>query len=225
LKGAKTATGKPFLANDPHLSLTVPSIWLLIHLHNSDTGEFMIGATFPGTPGVTIGRNNYISWGVTNVGADVQDLCITIVIVFFLLIQDIIDEIGDASYWSDGKVLEYTVREEKIDIKGEASVTVYVKETIYGPVINDVYEELPEGPPIALRWTALDAEDTTFVAFNELMHARNFSAFRDALRHYTVPSQNFIYADLEGNIGYQCPGRIPVRASGHSGTRFKQQMT
>jgi penicillin amidase len=184
VSGELTTTGKPFLANDPHLSLDIPSIWHAVHL---DSPNFnVIGASFPGIPGVAIGRNQDIAWGTTNAQVDVQDL--------YLL-----DE-------SQIKLRDFP--HEKIKVKGGQDITIQVRESVYGPVISDA---LGIPIPLALRWVSLDEEDDTIEAFLEINQAQNWEEFTTALESYIAPSQNFVYADVEGNIGYITPGKIPIR--------------
>jgi penicillin G amidase len=206
--GTLSATGKPLLANDPHLSTKIPSTWYLAHL---SAGDFeVIGATLPGIPAIALGRNRFIAWGATNVSADVQDLY-----------SERLDESGTRAMFGD--VAEpLTIVPETIRIKGGNAVTVDVRLTRHGPLISDAINAInaaanparPPVPPLALRWTALDEEDTTLPAFLGLNEARNWTEFTTALRDFVVPSQNFVYADAAGHIGYYAPGRIPIRARG-----------
>ncbi len=208
--GTLSATGKPLLANDPHLSSKVPSTWYLAHVSGGDFE--MIGATLPGTPAVAIGRNRFIAWGETNVSADVEDLYR--------------ERLG-----SSGSAVEYrgqwepikTIR-ETIAVKGRAPVEWTVRVTRHGPLVHDAINAInaestktPKPPPLeplAFRWTALDDDDTTLQSFLKVNEARNWEQFTAALREFVVPSQNFVYGDVAGHIGYYAPGRIPVRASG-----------
>ena len=199
--GSRTTTGKPLLANDPHLRLGAPSLWFLMALEAP--GYRVIGASLPGVPGIVIGRNDRIAWGVTNVGADVQDL--------YLL-----EDVEGQGYRYQGQVLPYRVREERIRVKGGREETLQVRETLYGPVITDALEDPPK-TPMALRWVSLDAEDHILMAYLGINRARNFQEFVAALGHYSAPSQNFVYADVEGNIGYIAPGKFPIRKEGHTG--------
>jgi penicillin amidase len=146
--GNLTATNKPFLANDPHLGFSVPSIWILFHI-SCPTIE-AIGATFAGMPGVVIGRNRDIAWGVTNVGADVQDLYI------------LEEGENENSYMYHNQSMNYTIRREVIKIRDDKDYELLIKETLYGPVISDAYK-IPIQQKVALRWTALDGNDTTYV--------------------------------------------------------------
>ncbi|GAA5336310.1 penicillin acylase family protein [Thermus hydrothermalis] len=200
VSGSRTATGKPFLADDPHLGLQAPSLWFLMALEAP--GYRAIGASLPGVPGIVIGRNERIAWGVTNVGADVQDL--------YLL-----EETG-GGYRYRGQVLPYRVREEVVRIKGGREERLKVRETVYGPVITDALKDPPK-TPMALRWVSLDPEDHILMAFLGINRAKNWDEFRKALAHYSAPSQNFVYADTEGNIGYIAPGKFPIRKEGHTG--------
>ncbi|GLV48072.1 penicillin acylase [Thermus sp. LT1-2-5] len=199
--GSRTATGKPFLADDPHLGLQAPSLWFLMALEAP--GYRAVGASLPGVPGIVIGRNQRIAWGVTNVGADVQDL--------YLL-----EEVGSGGYRYRGQVVPYRVREEVIRVKGGKEERLKVRETLYGPVITDALKDPPK-TPMALRWVSLDPEDHILMAYLGLNRATNWDEFRKALTHYSAPSQNFVYADTEGNIGYIAPGKFPIRKEGHTG--------
>jgi penicillin amidase len=211
IDGTKSATGKPILADDPHLGTRVPSIWYLAHL---SAGDFeAIGATLPGAPGVVIGRNRNIAWGVTNLGPDVQDL-----------FRERLDASGAQAEF-EGRMEPMQIITETIKVKGAPDIQQRVRITRHGPLISDALNDndadLPpddrrESPyePLAFRWTALDPTDTTLSAFMAINEARNWDDFTAALRNYVAPSQNFVYADVEGNIGYYAPGRLPIRAEG-----------
>lgn len=195
--GSRTASGKPLLVNDPHLANRIPSIWYLAHIQGSTIN--VIGATFPGLPVVVIGHNGRIAWGVTNTGPDVQDLYI-----------ERIDARNHAEY--NGRREPVTLISEVITVKDAEPVTLTVRITRHGPVISDVLEDIDE--PLAFRWTALDPEGTTLRAFINLNRARNWQEFIAALRDYKAPMQNFVYADVEGNIGFYAPGLVPIRRNG-----------
>ncbi|MBZ5558913.1 MAG: penicillin acylase family protein [Acidobacteriia bacterium] len=208
--GTLTASGKPLLANDPHLGTRLPSTWYLAHI---SAGDFdLIGGTFPGTPAVALGRNKYIAWGATNVAADVED--------FY---RERLDATG-TFYEFRGAQEPITVIPETIVVKGAAPVHVDVRVTRHGPLWSDAVNannaESKTTPkpaplePLAFRWTALDPDDGTLASFLKVNEARNWTEFTDALKGYVVPSQNFVYADVDGHIGYYAPGHIPVRASG-----------
>jgi penicillin G amidase len=208
--GTLTASGKPLLANDPHLATHVPSLWYLAHI---SAGDFdVIGATLPGAPAMAIGRNRYIAWGETNVAADVEDLY-----------RERVDPTGKLVEYR-GALEPMRILKETITVSGGAPVEIDVRITRHGPLVSDAInatnaaasDELKREPiePLAFRWTALDESDDTVVAFLRLNEARNWEEFTAALRHYVVPSQNFVFADVEGHIGYYLPGHIPIRASG-----------
>jgi penicillin amidase len=201
ISGSHTATGKPLLCNDPHLQITTPSIWLLMHLECPDMS--VVGATAVGLPGVTIGRNQDIAWGVTNTFVDVQDT---------FILETSPD--GNSYKWN-GSWYDFAVRTEIIKIKGQPDFTLNVKLSRYGPVVSDVVDM--HGLTTALMWTSLDDKDTTFNTVANIANAKNFDDFRNSFGDYVAPAQNWIYADVSGNIGYQCPGKIPVRVPGHSG--------
>ncbi|GAA2496510.1 penicillin acylase family protein [Streptomyces gobitricini] len=226
VSGKYTTTGKPLLANDPHLAPQLPSLWYQMGLHCrsvSDKCRYDVsGYTFSGMPGVIIGHNQDIAWGFTNLGADVSDLYL--------------EKITDSGYLYDGKERPFVTREEVIKIAGAKSRKITVRTTNHGPLVSDrsnelekVGDEAPvdtlapdrgDGYAVALRWTALDPGRSMEAVF-KLNRATDFKQFREAARDFDVPSQNLIYADAkgaEGNIGYQAPGRIPVRQKGHDGT-------
>lgn len=197
--GSRSVTGGPILANDPHLEAAIPGIWYEMHLRSP--GLSVAGVTFPGTPGVIIGHNEEIAWGVTNAGPDVQDL----------YIERFHPTDPDRYLYRDAWEQATLVR-ERIGVKGRPEpVMMTVRITRHGPLLNSAVEGLPSF--LALRWTALD-RSMILSSVARLNRAKNWQEFRDALRAWTVPSQNFVYADRRGNIGYQMPGRVPVRAKG-----------
>jgi len=200
IAGSRTTTGAPILANDPHLEAAMPSIWYEMDL--SSERFHVAGATFAGAPGVIIGHNERIAWGVTNAGPDVQDLYL-----------ERFDPDDPARYEFQGQWERATVVEESIIVKGRRDpVILPVRITRHGPILNGVVDGLDAF--VALRWTAL-MPGTILGSVLRLDQARNWEEFREALRLWTVPAQNFVYADTDGNIGYQLPGRIPVRAKGN----------
>ncbi len=200
--GARTTTGKPLLANDPHLGLSAPAIWYFAHL--SVEGENIIGATFPGVPAVALGRNDRIAWGVTNTGPDVQDLFI-----------ERIDPSDPARYQTPTGMQPFVLREEVIKVKDAAPVTLKVRETRHGPVISDVVAKpgtaMPAGHVLSFQWTAFRSEDRLATAVNRMQHATSWTTFHAAARDFGSPQQNFVYADVDGNIGFIAPGEVPVR--------------
>ncbi len=195
--GARTASGKPLLVNDPHLSSRIPSIWYLAHVQGGAINA--IGATFPGLPAVVIGHNGQIAWGVTNTGPDVQDLYV-----------ERIDAQNFVEY--NGTREPVTLISESIKVKNEEPVTLTVRVTRHGPIISDVTDGT--GETLAFRWTVLDGEDATIRAFLNINRARNWAEFTAALRDFKAPMQNFVYADVAGNIGYYAPGALPIRRNG-----------
>jgi penicillin G amidase len=208
--GSLTASGKPMLANDPHLGTHLPSTWYLAHM---SAGDFdVIGATLPGVPAVALGRNRFIAWGATNVAADVQDLY-----------REHIDPSGRFAEFR-GAQEPMQIIPETIRVKDADPVSIRVRITRHGPLISDGLNALnaaaapsrrgPAIEPLAFRWTALDPDDTTLPAFLLMNEAKNWSEFTTALRSFVVPSQNFVYADVDGHIGYYAPGHIPIRARG-----------
>jgi penicillin amidase len=200
VSGARTASGKPLLANDPHLGLSAPNIWYFAHLHAP--GLDQIGATLPGVPGVILGRNNRIAWSATNTGPDVQDL--------YLEKLD-----GAGGYVAPDGHRAFAVVHETIKVKGAADVDLNVRISRHGPVISDVLaralDATPRGHALALAWTALADDDVSLGAFLKIARARNWTEFVDATRSLSVPQQNLGYADVDGNIGFLAPARIPIR--------------
>lgn len=218
VSGDLTDTGKPILANDPHLGPAMPSVWYQLGLHCRHVDEAcpfdVAGFSFSGVPGVMIGHNARVAWGFTNLGPDVTD--------FYLERLD-----GDR-YLVDGEWHDLDVRDETIEVFDGEDVTITVRSTGHGPLMSDRGAEiggLASDPPVtadddpdgeygvALRWTALDPGHTAEAIF-ELNTATDFTRFRAAAAKFEVPAQNLIYADVDGNIGYQSPGRIPIRENG-----------
>lgn len=220
IHGDLTDTGKPYLANDPHLASQMPSIWYEVGLHCLEKNENcqleVAGFSFAGVPGVIIGHNDRIAWGFTNVGPDVMDLYI-----------EKVDPENPTRYLTPDGWKEMEVVQETIQVAGGDPVELEVHLTQHGPVIGEVYgledfaEEsglaIPEGYALALRWTALEPS-CIFCSIWNINLANNWEEFREAAKGFTVPSQNLLYADIKGNIGYQMPGNIPIRVEGHDGT-------
>lgn len=200
VSGAHTKSGKPLLANDPHLGLTAPGIWYFAHLHAP--GLNAIGATLPGVPGVVIGRNDRIAWSATNTGPDVQDL--------YLERLD-----SAARYLAPEGWRPFQTRRELIHVKGAPDVELAVRVSRHGPVISDVVASAaaaaPRGEVLALAWTALAENDASIAAIFRMPRARDWPEFLEATRALQAPQQNLSYADVDGNIGFIAPGRIPVR--------------
>jgi penicillin amidase len=202
---SKTATKSALLANDPHLGIGMPSVWYMNGIRCKVVTEAcpynVVGVTFPGVPGVVLGHNAKIGWGATNVDPDVQDL---------FTIE--VDPANPANYLVAGESIPFETRQERIRVAGGPDVILDVRVTRSGPIVNDVDDRLTDAPLVALRWTATDAVDGTFEAIFHLNTASNFDEFRAAFETYGSPSQNFVYADTAGHIGYVLPGRIPIRA-------------
>ncbi|WP_200303347.1 penicillin acylase family protein [Streptomyces adelaidensis] len=219
VSGDHTITGKPLLANDPHLSASLPSVWYQMGLHCKSVSAKcrydVAGYTFAGMPGVVIGHNADIAWGMTNSGADVTDLYL--------------EKLTGDGYQYGDKVLPFDTREETIEVAGGTSKKIVVRTTNNGPLLSDRNDELVQvgkkatvdrdapdrgdGYGIALRWTALDP-GTSMDAVFAMNRAEDWDDFRAAAALFDVPSQNLIYADTEDNIGYQLPGKIPTRGKG-----------
>lgn len=217
ISGQRTATGKPFLANDPHLSVQMPSIWYEIGLHCVPKGPRcpydVTGFSFAGAPSVIVGHNDRIAWGVTNVGPDVMDLYI-----------EKVNPANPNQYEVNGQWVDMQTFQESIPVAGDEPVELTVRTTRHGPIISDNYAPLedfdqkagvalPDHFAIALRWTALEPS-FLFRAILNINLAQDWDQFREAARDFSVPAQNLVYADVDGNIGYQMPGRIPQRAGG-----------
>ena len=205
VSGAYTTSGKPMLANDPHLGFNMPSVWYVNGLHCRPVSTAcpydVAGVTFAGTPGVVAGHNANIAWGVTNANPDVQDL-----------VMEKADTADPTKYVTAAGSVPFTTRTETIKVAGAPDDVITVRETVHGPILNDADGRLKDSPNLlALRWTALAAPDRVLEAFLGVDTASNWTEFRDALRLFGAPAQNFVYADVNGHIGYQLPGKVPVR--------------
>ena len=202
----KSATGHALLANDPHLGLDMPSVWFMNGLHCRTVGPAcpfdVVGVSFPGVPSVILGHNARIAWGATNVGPDVEDL-----------FEEKVDPADASHYLFRGSSQAFTVRHETIHVANGPDVELDVRSTGHGPVISDVDDDLKAtGAVYSLRWTATAESDRLLDSFFAIDTARNWDDFRAALAVYGAPSQNFVYADVDGHIGLQVPGRMPIRA-------------
>jgi penicillin G amidase len=182
LDGTLTASGRPLLANDPHIATQAPGTWYLVHMTGG--GLDVIGATFPGTPAVVIGHNGRVAWGITNAMADAQDLFIV----------------------PHGEPIE--TLEEVIRVKGAGDERLAVRVSANGPIISDLTGQRGD---LALRWTGLDAEDGTVGGFLALNVARDGAGVRDAAARMHAPVLGIVYADDSGSIGYVAAGSVPVR--------------
>jgi len=207
--GEKSITDKPILANDPHLALPAPSRWYVIHLSSPDLD--VAGVSIPGLPGVVIGRNKHIAWGLTNGMIDDAD---------FYIEQT--DSLHPDKYFLNGTWNELSVSEEEIFVRGGKTDTIRIRRTHRGPIVSDIHSfplfeynvyktGLEKNHPLSFRWTGFEMSDEVR-AVRLVNRAKNWEEFLQGLREFTVPTQNFIYADDKGNIGYQLAGRVPMRS-------------
>ncbi|MET0812324.1 MAG: penicillin acylase family protein [Microbacterium sp.] len=225
VSGSLTDTGMPLLANDPHLGAALPSVWHQIGLKCrtiSDSCAFDVaGFGFSGVPGVIIGHNARIAWGFTNLTTDVADLYI--------------EKIDGDDYWRDGTLVPLDERTETIEVAGGDDEELVIRSTINGPIVSGLTEDYdaiaaepyiggaggaqepadaPDGDvAVSLKWTALTPGSTPEAIF-ALNVAQDFDGFRHAASLFDVPAQNLVYADVDGNIGYQTPGKLPIRGAG-----------
>ena len=215
VSGSRTTTGRPLLANDPHLGTSQPGVWIQNSLHCRSVSAAcpldVSGFSFAGVPGVVIGHNGQVAWGFTNLSPDVTDFYLERVV-------------GD-TYLRDGDWEPVTSREEVIRIAGGADQRITVRSTVHGPVMSDVIEGVndaggraptdeegdeTETYAVSLAWTGL-IPSRTADAILDLNLATDFEEFREAAKSFAVPAQNLVYADRQGHIGYQAPGQVPVR--------------
>ena len=228
ISGEHTESGLPLLANDPHLSVQLPAIWYENGLHcypkNRDCELDVVGFSFAGSPYIVIGHNSHIAWGFTNMGPDVQDLFI-----------EKINPSNPNQYEVDGEWRDMDRITEIIEVAGSEPIVIEVRSTHHGPIVSDrsypvnlnpeedqvsfadeARIELPDNFSVSLSWPAL-IPGNTFVAIRDFNYAKNWEEFRDASRLFDVPAQNLLYADVDGNIAYQSPGKLPMRAEGQLG--------
>ncbi|MDQ0727430.1 penicillin acylase family protein [Microbacterium sp. W4I20] len=232
VSGELTESGLPLLANDPHLGASLPSVWYQVQLKCSTVDEacpFDVGGfSFSGLPGIVIGHNQKVAWGFTNLTTDVTDLYV--------------ERVQGDEYWRDGALVPLEESTETIKVAGGDDIELTIRSTVHGPIISGLTDDFtaiaddpqpglavgdappasPEGPAeatddaeyaLSLRWTALDP-GTAATAIFALSTAQDFDDFRAAASLFDVPAQNLVYADTEGNIGYQTPGRLPIRGAG-----------
>ena len=203
LSGKLTTSGKPLLANDPHLGLSAPSAWYFAHL--KAPGLNVLGGTIPGIPAVVVGRTDSYAWSFTNTNPDVQDLYL-----------EQLDPKNPGVYRGPDGPLPFIVRQETIDIKDAQPLKFLVKETRHGPVISDTYSRLKrtvntDRYAVAFKWTALDEANQSIVSLLEMNRANDLGEFKEALKKNYAPMQNVVMADVEGNISYQAAGVAPKR--------------
>lgn len=197
--GSHTASGMPLLAGDPHQGLSMPTLWYEIGLHTND-GQFdVVGGSLPGLPGIEIGHNAHIAWAVTNARPDVQDLFI-----------ETLNADGTQYQFKD-EWRDIILREEIINVKDGVPVTLNVRTTHHGPLITDATPDSED--TLALRWTGLEQGRPLAQAILQLNRAANWNEFRAALALWQLPGMNFVYADVDGNIGFQLSGEVPIRAN------------
>ena len=194
INGSKSATGHAILANDPHLSLTLPSIWYEAHLVTPDMD--VRGVCLLGTPGIIIGFNRHIAWGLTNVGADVSDL----------FIEEFDSELHE-KYRYKGEWLPVEKTTEIIKVKGAADIELTIEKTHHGPV------RTRDNHTMAIKWVGYEPSQE-LLTYYKLNKAKGYDDFVDALRYYSCPAQNFAYADIDGNIAMWCAGKYPIRRNG-----------
>jgi penicillin amidase len=205
VSGAHTVTGKPLLSNDMHLGHRMPNLWYEAHLKVvnqvvSQPGNLDVaGVTLPGMPYVIVGHNQRIAWGFTNVGPTVTDAFIE-------------NLNGQGAYQTPQGWKQPEHRAEVIHVKGKPDVTVDVRITRHGPIITDTVPG--ETRQLALRWTLYDGLHMMFL---DVDMAQNWEEFRKAFSQLDAPGQNVVYADVDGNIGYQATGHVPIRAAGDGG--------
>jgi penicillin amidase len=197
--GAKSVTGKPLLANDPHLILTAPARWY--ELHVVAPGLDVAGASLAGVPFVVIGRNRQIAWGVTNAMLDDED--------FYVEEVDSVEH--PTQYRFNGRWLPVRQKVDTILVKGGEPVFLTIYRTHRGPIVNR-FEPAAQFSTalISMRWTGQEVSNEA-KAFYLINKATNWKEFREALRHFALPAQNFVYADVDGNIGYRTGGILPLR--------------
>ncbi len=204
ISGERTATGRPLLANDTHLELYLPSVWYANGLHGG--GFDVVGYSLAGAPAVIVGHNDRIAWGVSDLVPDAED-------IYF---ERLDDPEEPRRYELRGEWRDLDIREETIEIRGEEPLKLRVLRTHHGPVLNEFGRGLKEAPPAALRWTG-DHGETLIRSILDLNRAGDWEEFRRAVSFWDGPHMNFGYADVEGNIGYQASGLIPIRAESHTG--------
>ena len=204
VRGSRTATGSPILANDTHLGLFMPSSWYATGLHFGDLD--VVGYSFVGAPGIVIGHNQQIAWGITDLVGDVED--------FYT--EKLDDPAHPQRYEFQGKWRDLNKVMETLEVKGQSPVTLEVQSTHHGPLVSNLGGRFKYPQPLALSWTG-DKCETAVGAVLALNRAKDWNEFRAALGLWDGPDMNFLYSDRNGNIGYQATGRIPVRSANHSG--------
>ncbi len=200
ISGDRTTTQMPFLANDPHLNLENPSVWYQIEINTPELK--VIGATLPGIPGIQLGRNDNIAWGQTSTLVDTFD---------YYLLEETPNGEG---YLYQGEIQPLEIRTEVIEVRDGETITLEVEESIYGPVVSDL---VGIQQPVALKSLGLEPVNGSLESFFGINQASNWDEFTSSLESVVNPISNFVYADIEGNIGYIAPGLYPIRQPGHTG--------
>ncbi len=207
--GSKTASGKPILANDPHLAMPMPGVWIEARVKSPSFD--VSGVIFPGTPVIVLGHNRYIAWGATTTIADTQDL----------YIETPHPADPEHTYVVPGGVKRYHVINERILVKGggPSGGTRYVDLTVrisrHGPIINELVDALPlDSPPLALRWAGAEPGDA-LAPWLAIQRATNWAEFKAGIDQIDAPIQNWVFACIDGDIGFVAAGRVPVRGQGH----------
>jgi len=191
IAGRLTASGKPILANDMHLEFSLPGIWYMAHLQAP--GWNVSGVTLPGTPGIIVGHNDRIAWGITNLHYDVQDLY-----------RERLDT-RSGQYLFQGRAQPLRAEREVILVKGGKPVEHTVLSTHHGPLLGATGTER-----MSLRWVAAESGFFQYPIL-DINHARNWQEFTAAIERFPGPGSNFVYADVDGNIGYHAAGKLPIR--------------
>jgi penicillin amidase len=196
--GSRTESGRPILCNDPHLNLTLPSIWFQLQVHTPEISTY--GVSLPGVPAVVIGYNEHVAWGFTNVGQDITD---------WLRIDWKNRE--RTQYGVDGRILEVKLVIERIEVRGGATVMDTVRHTLYGPVVYDQEKDHPLRQ-FAYHWAATEAPETDILdGFLRLNAAKNYTDYRIGMQGFDSPAQNFVFASQTGDFAIQVQGRFPLR--------------
>jgi penicillin amidase len=196
---AKSASGAPILANDPHLALGAPSIWYLAHIVTPEVR--WVGVTSPGLPMLVIGANDHVSWGFTTTGGDTEDL-----------FEERTPPNDPDHYETPEGLKAFDIRKEIIKVKGAADLPITIRGTRHGPVISDLDEDRKPGAPILALSAVFELpDDRTADALLAMNFAQSAAQFRAALANFAVPEQNVVYADRDGHIGFMAAGRVPVR--------------
>lgn len=200
VSGDKTKSGEPLLADDPHLGLATPSIWYQMHLENDNVN--VSGVIFAGVPGIILGHNEQVAWGVTNTGPDVQQLYV-----------EKRNPDNPQAFLFEGEWEDATVIDEPIKVKDQETVDYQVIETRHGPVVSEFAEDSGKDTVLSLRWTALDPT-TELEAILEINKAKNWEEFETGLEKFLSPAQNFVFASKDGTIAYKANGNIPIYENG-----------